>query len=91
MESRWDTGSGGGILDASTEGVGDERGEEGVAVWLRRGKIPSGRRGSRCSWGERSGRQGECGKGVLCRLRRGIAGERDGREGVVTVLARPSH
>ena len=49
MESRWDTGSGGGILDVSTEGVGDERDEEGVAVWLRRGKIPSGRRGSRCS------------------------------------------
>ena len=91
MESRWDTGSGGGILDVSTEGVGDERDEEGVAVWLRRGKIPSGRRGScRCSWGERSGRHGECGSGVLCRLRRGIAGERDGREGVVTVLARPS-
>lgn len=28
---------------------------------------------------------------MLCRLRRGIAGERDGSEGVVTVLARPSH
>ena len=92
MESRWDTGSGGGILDdVSTDGVGDGRDEEGVAVWLRRGKIPSGRRGSRCSCGERSGKHGECGSGVLCLLRRGIAGERDGRDGVVTVLARPSH
>jgi hypothetical protein len=28
---------------------------------------------------------------VLCRLSRGIAGEREGREGVVTALVRPSH
>ena len=49
MESRCDTGRGAGILDISTEGVGEEMDEVGVAVWLRRGKIPSGRRGSRCS------------------------------------------
>ena len=48
IESRWDTGSGEGFLvGLSTDGVGDERDEDGVGGWLRRGRIPSGRRGSR--------------------------------------------
>jgi len=55
----------------------------GVEAWLRRGRMPSGLRGSRLSCGEREGR-GEGGRGVLWRLRSGMAGDNEGSEGVVT-------
>lgn len=55
----------------------------GVEAWLRRGRMPSGLRGSLLSCGEREGR-GEGGRGVLWRLRSGMAGDNEGSEGVVT-------